>query len=60
VSLGQCRAQPTEQRPTARVGSQRRTALTIEFSQSVQLGIKGIGKLIPDGGGSSDPNGGLC
>ena len=60
VSLGQRRAQPTEQRPTARVGSQRRTALTIEFPQSVQLGVKRIGELMPDSGGSGDGNRGLC
>ena len=59
MSLGERRAQPTEKRPTARVGSQRRTALTIELPQSIQLGVKRIGELMPDGGRSSDGNCGL-
>src|ERR1700692_933788 len=59
MSLGQRRAQPTEKRPTARVGSQWRTPLTIELPQSIQLGVKRIGELMPDGRGSGDGNGGL-
>src|SRR5450631_4361524 len=59
MSLGQGRAQPPEKRTAARVGSQRRTALTIDFPQSVQLGVKRIGELMPDGGGAGDGNGGL-
>ena len=59
MPLGQRRAQPTEKRTTARVGSQWRTPLTIQFPQSIQLGVKRIGELMPDGRGAGDGNGGL-
>jgi hypothetical protein len=58
MPLGQDGTQPTHERTTTGVRRQRRTALSVDLTETEELGVDGVSQVVAHGGGASDGGGG--
>lgn len=59
VALGECGAEPAEERAAAGVGGEWRAALTVALGEAVELGVERVGEIVAERGGAGNGNSGL-
>jgi hypothetical protein len=54
VALGQSSTKPAKERSATGVGGQGRATLTVDLTKAVELGVKGVGKIMSEGSGAGN------